>query len=286
MIMAVPRERSIWPWVLLLALLIHLLFFWITPGFSPSKPQQFTLEDISPKALEQLRNQWQKDKSLLISPDDAKPVDRPEDARYISDRNRRVEKETQAKVSDTVPRPGQGTAKQGKEKTGSKKIALRDLGVSFAPRPKEEVDEGESQAGAHQTLLDKNLQYGNSNALNTEESVYYSFYSRIYNAIAPLWQSEIRSIPQRRSLPEGDYVTAIDLVLDADGHLVRVDQLQSSSIPEFDQAVHRTLRKLNHFPNPPKDLIKRDGLVHTQWTFSVRVDQRVGYSYGDPQGNY
>lgn len=287
MITAVPRERSIWLWVLVLALLIHLLFLWFTPGFSPSQPKQFTLEEISPQALDQLRNQWKQEKSLVISPDQSSPTEKPDNARFISDRNRRVKEETQARISDTVPRPGQGKAATGKEKTGSKRVSLRNLGVSFAPRPQEEeADAGESQAGADQTLLDKQLRYGNSNALNTEESVYYSFYSRIYAAIAPLWQSEIRSIPQRRSIPSGDYVTAIDLVLDTDGNVIRVDQLQSSSIPEFDQAVFRTLKKLNRFPNPPKDLIKADGYVHTQWTFSVRVDQRVGYQYGDPQGDY
>jgi protein TonB len=128
-----------------------------------------------------------------------------------------------------------------------------------------------SGPGGEQYVADKNLPEGSENLLNAEESVYYSFYARLYDAIGPIWASRLREISQTARVQPGDYTTSVDVVLDPEGNLVEVRLLQSSQVREFDEAVHSSWSKIGKFPNPPKGLIKEDGKVHTGWNFTVQV---------------
>jgi protein TonB len=67
--------------------------------------------------------------------------------------------------------------------------------------------------------------------------------------------------------------------------LIAVHQLQSSGVPEFDQAVQDSWRRIGRFPNPPSGLLK-NGEVHTGWTFSVQLDQSLNPDYLPPTRSY
>ena len=140
--------------------------------------------------------------------------------------------------------------------------------------------------GGDQAVLDRKLPEGASNMLNAEESVYYSFYARMYEAIAPVWQSRIREVASTQRVGAGEYTTVVDVILDKNGNLLGVKRVHNSGVEAFDKAVDNALSKTGHFPNPPKDLLNEAGEVHTGWTFTVSLQQGTGYNFMPPERVY
>ena len=293
-----PKWR-IWIAVGLFTLFWHLLLLWLKPAWQTATvPPRVDIQQIDPAKLDQIRKQWKsRDKQLLIDKDKSKLSDKeaPPNARYMSDKNTKVEKEQRAKVTNVIPKP-KSAPPQAKsppqQKTQTKVGNLGNLGVPFrlSPNPPtpphEEVQERPESEGGDQALADKTLPEGNENILNTQESIYYSFYARIYDAIGPIWQSRIRDVPGRRQVAQGDYTTTVDIVFDHDGNLVGINHLHDSGIREFDSAVDTSWHRIERFPNPPKGLLDKNGQVHMGWTFTVQVGPEFNIDSRPPSRNY
>ncbi len=284
---------------------------WSAPLAHKTPPVE--IQNIDPRKLETIRRQW-KDKSLLLDQDKSRPSEKeaPPDARYLSDRNIHVEKEQRAKETDVIPKPGhpnqpQSSAQtekhsQPKHRAQTKPLPkLGNLGIPFSfdkkvdPSPKLAQNSPQNSqrnlssfapAGGDQAIPDKNLPTGSENLLNAQESVYYSFYARLYEAIGPIWQSRIRQVPYQRRVMPGEYRTSVDVVLDKNGNVLEIRKLQGSGIEEFDSAVDEAWKKVGRFPNPPEGLLDGERHVHTGWTFSVDVGQGFGAMSLPPERNY
>jgi TonB family protein len=286
------RHAPYWIGAILLALLLHALFiftripeswvFWGLPAHAPP----VKIHQVDPAKLAQIRRQWKEEraKQLLLSkepkPSAAEP-DNP-DARYLSDRNRRVEREQRARQTAVLPK----TARPPQARKRERPAQLSALGVPMPLRnhpPEETPDPGES---GDQYVRDPRLPEGDQNLLNTQESVYYSFYSRMYEAIAPVWQSMIRQVAQgRASLAGGEYQTQLDVVFDREGNLLETRVLASSGIPAFDQVAQTAWRRIGRFPNPPRGLLDENDQVHTGWTFTIQMQAGM-FVDAPPQRNY
>jgi len=307
------EDRSKWRiWILvaLLALLIHgVLSLLDIDWHSNPPPMPVEINQVDPQKLAQIRKQWKQD--ILIDKDKSRPSDatKPKDARYFSDKNINVEKEQRARETNVLPKPGKpGPQAQAQNEPKPKTETqprikdipdLSSLGVPLnlnqKPRPKPPEETAKNQGtnrtfagdeGGDQAILDRDLPQGSENMLNAEESVYYSFYSRMYEAIAPIWQSRVREVtPSTRIIP-GNYTTVVDVILDRDGNLIGVRQVTGSGVPVLDQAVETSWHKTGHFPNPPKDLLNAQGEIHTGWTFTVQLDQGSGLNYMPPERVY
>ncbi|MEK7690119.1 MAG: TonB C-terminal domain-containing protein, partial [Bdellovibrionota bacterium] len=142
------------------------------------------------------------------------------------------------------------------------------------------------QDGGDQAIMDRTLPEGSENLLKAQESVFYSFYSRLYEAIAPIWQSRIREVPRSRKIQAGEYNTVVEVVFDRQGNLIAIRHLEDSGIPEFDTAVDTAWKSVGRFPNPPKGLTNAQGRVHTGWTFSVHVGDGFQVQFLPPERNY
>lgn len=304
--------------LLLLALLFHVFIFWLV-RFLPlsvaptAMPPKVEVQSIDPRKLDAIRNHWkQVEKGLILNKDPSKikSAEKPKDAHYISDRNRIVEKETRARDTDVIPKPGtqappspetRESKPREKPRTPQKNKVknLSALGVPYHldqnnQKPASDEDDqnatqaspAHSQRGADQAIHDRRLPVGNENLLNTEESVYYAFYSRLYEAIGPIWQSRIREVPYMRRVQLGEYTTNVDVVFDREGNLIEIRYLKSSGIREFDQAVETSWRKISRFPNPPKGLLNELGHVHTGWNFTVQVGQGFNLDLLPPERTY
>ena len=299
-----PINWRVWAVVIVLTLLLHALLLWMRPftGMTAAPPR-VEIQQIDPRKIEAIRKMWDKrEKALLLDKDKNAPHEKeaPKDARYMSDRNIRVEKEQRAKQTNVLPIPGQKSqaSQQDKapprEKTQTKSHTLPrlgDLGIPLKldsrPRPQpRQPDHSFTHDAGDQALNDKTLPEGSENLLNAQESVYYSFYARLYEAIAPIWQSNIREVPYRRKVGQGEYSTVVDVVFDREGSLIGINKIHESGIPEFDSAVDRSWRKIGRFPNPPKDLLDGSGQVHTGWTFTVEVGKGFNLDYMPPERNY
>jgi TonB family protein len=303
-------------------LLLAQHFHWADPTTPPRiEVQQVDpkkLEAIKRQWQQQAKNT---PKQLLLDKNKNAPSEKeaPKDARYESDRNIRVEKEQRARETNVIPIPRQAIegaqksqssqakqqSKQAEHESKAEKASkvhplpsLGSLGIPFhLERPakkKQEVAQADPeeakpaerpwQPGGDQALNDRALPEGNENLLNTQESVYYSFYARIYETIGPIWQSIIHEIPSQRRLMQGEYSTVVDVVFDREGNLVAVRRMHASGIPEFDAAVDAAWKRAPRFPNPPTGLLNEAGEVHTGWTFTVNVGN--GFNFMPPTRNY
>lgn len=256
---------------------------------------------IDPKKLETIRRQW-REKSLLLNPSKKKaPSDTkaPDDARYFSDRNIRVEKEQRARNRDVIPKPGaqtpanpQKAPKRPTEKPKNRApVSLKNLALPFrfekrfAP-PEPPTTFSPAQARADQDVLEKDLPTGSENLLNAQESVYYSFFARMYETIGPIWNSLIRRTAQQRTSHPGDYTTVLDVVLDQTGKLVDIRVVSSSRILAYDEAAIESWKRVGRFPNPPKGLLDERGEIHTGWTYRLEIGQGGPFNSRPPERNY
>lgn len=294
------EKRSLRRWFLLalFVLALHLAALYLSPEwFHPSPPPPIEVTSVDPAKLEALKKQW-KDRGFLLAKDKNPPKEKqpePKNARYESDRNRTVEKEMRARQTQVVPRnTGENKPKsEAHEKTKAlKKIPLANLsnfqGLPIpGPRPEEkrtdETRNGQAGPSGDQALRDRTVPEGAENMLSTVESVYYSFYSRIYEQIGPLWQSLLNDRVGRKRPPPGEYVTQAEIIFDADGNFTRAIIRSSSGITSFDDAVPEAWKKIPRFPNPPRSLIQSDGNIHMVWTFAVRVDDRMQWQPLPPE---
>jgi TonB family protein len=294
---------------LILALILHAFIFLIrVPGSAPLQPPPIDIQQIDPRKLESIRNKW-KEKSLLLNRNSSirSEKEAPPNARYLSDRNTQVEKEQRARDTNVIPKPSNKLEKT-LSNSSSKSIPnssrpltdLGKLGIPFqlhrqqnardiASRETHNLTSAAqmaSQIAADQALLDKELPTGGENMLNTQESIFYSFYARLYEAIGPVWQSRIRETPQRLALQPREYRTEVDVVLDENGFVLEVRRLRGSGIEEFDRAIEDSWKKVGPFPNPPQALLNSSHQIHTGWTFSVNVEQGMGIHQAPPIRNY
>lgn len=290
-----PEAKGrIWRWIVFatLALLLHALFTLLTPWLAPPQPRApVQVQTVDPSKLEQIRKQWRDQKSLLLGQENKPRSDTaPKDARYQSDRNIRVEKEQRARQTSVVPRPQQAPTAQEQQKSEPRTDPqfLKRLGVPFKLGSRSTPERANTtprsaQAGGDQAIMDPRLAQGSENMLNAQESVYYSFYARLYEAIAPNWQSHVRSVASRQRPPMGDYTTVAYVVFDSHGNLLRVEIVESSGLPAIDEAVPFSWKRIGKFPNPPRDLVDAQGEVKTVWTFTLNVGPGNGLYIAPPE---
>ena len=302
------RSWLVWLLVLFLVILLHILVSLVHLGwFGTTAPLRVDLQPIDARKLEEIKRKW-KEKDLLLDRDKNKPSDltAPDNSKYMSDRNIHVDKEQRAKTFDTIPKLGAPGPKAAPHESAPPRKEPRtainplpdlgNLGVKFKfpskpepPRTKM-AEAGRSvrsgDEGANQYIRDKTVPEGAEDMLNAQESVYYSFYSRLYESVAPVWQSRIREIMPNRKLGEGEYMTVVDIVMDQDGHIVDIQHTQNSNVPEFDKAVDFAWRRIGRFPNPPEGLLDPQGLVHIGWTFTVQLNGNYQFDYPPPERIY
>jgi TonB family protein len=283
------------PWIVvgILTVLWHLLLFLVpwqrifVPN-APLQPAKIDIQSVTPDQLENIRKQW-REKSLLLNKDQApNEKEAPPDAKYMSEKNRRVEKEQRAARTNVIPKPGTAAVPQAQDRPVSRPHpSLSRLGVPLRlGRTTPRTQAAPQEEGGDQAIREKDLPLGSENILNTQQSIYYSFYSRLYEAIGPVWQSRIREVPYSRRVAPGEYTTQVEVLLDRSGNLAEIRFHKSSGVPEFDQAVDASWRRLGKFPNPPMALIEADGTVHTAWTFTVEVGENFNLQYLPPKRNY
>lgn len=192
----------------------------------------------------------------------------PKEARVISDRNQTVAREQKARASLETLR-------------SLKALAPRPLDPKSALRG--DLAQEQQTSLAVDRLDIPGLSEGAENLLNTRESVFYSFYSRIYDSIAPLWQRRVREAYSGRLLGPGRYTTRVVVTLARDGSLDAVEMLSTSRVGIFDQLALDSWRRVSQFPNPPEGLRDQDGRVRTIWNFTVEVDEGNRMIYLPPR---
>lgn len=220
-----------------------------------------------------------------------------DNAKYLSETNNRVDRETKAKVVDSFNLGGLGNAKVDNKAQGkkAKKQVKRKLSKSkkgrisfqdFAIAQNTSLEKDQNLIKGTKTGSKKSRGIASSNdhleevklgditQLNTTEYKYYGFYFRIKQQLEQHWGSTLREkmeaiYRQNRRGPAGNkFLTNVRVVLNEKGHIVNVIVQGSSGVKDLDDAAVESFNKAGPFPNPPAGMVK-NGFANIDWGFAV-----------------
>jgi TonB family protein len=228
---------------------------------------------------------------------------RPEDARFLSEHDSRVEHESASRTR--TPGAGQASATpqlQGKGQDAETRpggMVAEEHGVAPLPSDLARADEGEAAAEkrAPPSLADINLEpsmsamtaalagtgldhldgviEGDHTALNTAGWEYASFFNRVKRRVEQYWHPDLefkRRDPYGNIYGFKDRTTVLLVVLRGDGTLKKLYVMRPSGAPFLDDEAYQAVSRAEPFPNVPSGLMdKRDGLVKFTFHFIVEV---------------
>lgn len=150
--------------------------------------------------------------------------------------------------------------------------------------PTRSSSKDQSLAGAPQNdRLDEKL--GASVALNTREFIGSQYINRIKRQVNFYWNQNVQNLPASVRLSKPLYTTVVAVVLTGEGALEGITVTTDCGQPPLDNAVVEAFRIAGPFPNPPEQLIRKDGRVYlTDFAFSVEVGHaQMHYEGIDPR---
>lgn len=118
----------------------------------------------------------------------------------------------------------------------------------------------------------KDVAIGAETHLNAREFLYYTYFNRIKKKLREHWEplihTRVRDMVRggRQIASTGAKVTRLVITLDENGGLSKVQVSTTSGLLDLDDVAIEALRVSAPFPNPPKDLIE-NGYVRINWDF-------------------
>jgi TonB family protein len=259
-------------WFLLLALLVHAFIFqteWVKRTLlSHIDTEKWLARSSSPIELEfmdRIKNLPVVETSDAV--DDPALKDKP--ASYVGEFTNRVKEETRALKK--------GRFHEGKEIAGAQGEEADDvLGEEEGELPK---NSGKRGLGISDLLIPgaspnelKGVKDGVQTVLNTDKVIYASFINRVADEIYDPWvrncESGLREIFHRRGkLESNTFITKVQVTLDPEGKVTGIQLVETSGIPELDDAPKKAFWEAEAFPNPPKQLVDTDGFLRISYEF-------------------
>lgn len=237
-------------------------------------------------------------KQQIVEQEKAVNNQKPEDSRFLSAFDQKVEKQTVAankgqfkNVKDPVSGKAlkvNGERSAEKQKGGEKsKPRLTDLSPEFNPlaiKERQQQRQGqvakggdwENQDGGETSQTDdyiRDVNRGEQTLLNAREFKYYTYYTRIRRQLSHHWEPKVRQklvrlFRQGRSIAsDQDHITKLLIILNGNGTLMKVQVLGASGVRDLDDAAMEAFQSAAPFPNPPKGIIEADGTVKIRWDF-------------------
>ncbi len=197
-------------------------------------------------------------------------------ARFLSQQRQRVLLETKARETGLTQnreasRPQPPKLQQKQTSTASKEI--NGYEPIRLPRPNELTEQGPSTVGES---LPNDMALGSFTALNTDRFQYYSFYARIEELVRFRWETQVRAAVDTYDrkyvaihIGRKSWITQIEFLISPEGHLKSAQIMKESGIKPFDEAAVFAFKDARFFPNPPKEMIESDGMIHVKYSFNV-----------------
>ncbi|KYG60510.1 energy transducer TonB [Bdellovibrio bacteriovorus] len=304
----------------LLSLVFHVLVlgtFLVVESLTPEtkKTETVDINFLSPEDLQKmqqveaaLKKQALSRNQIVEQSETSANEEVPENARFLSAKNQKVEKQTQAanrgefqNLKKAAPQKtgpkGDGKQKNLAKSEESKKQIAKDLFKTFDANEaleRQKLADKESGLGEGRGTGEQNtgtgaetsqtndylkdVNVGLETVLNTREFKYYSYYNRIRKQLAQHWEGRVRD-KLSKMFKEGrapaatnqDRITKLMIVLNDKGTLVRVQVLSDSGVRDLDDAAIEAFRAAAPFPNPPKGIVEGDGTVKIRWDFVLET---------------
>ena len=197
-------------------------------------------------------------------------------ARFESEKNQRVERETKASILG----PSQNSAPQPPPPQPEQKSADEDGDLPEFARARPNIQQMPvSQQAAISSTLPGDIQNSNATNLNTDANTYYSFYSRVEDLFYVRWVERVRyywdriDMNYKKTVLSGKvWSTQIEVWLTATGEFHSAYIKQPSGYKPFDEATVFAFKDARFFPNPPRAKVEPDGYVRLRYRFNVYVD--------------
>jgi protein TonB len=277
------------------SLLLHLFLLTIHVELSqkPSKMKSKEMIQVdlvnADEVLKRMRKAGKAKKTItlprqIVNNDLVGKEEKPENSRFLGEKNQVVDRQTIASKVDTFNRAGLGKKSGDKDgrsldknkkksvakkkgKKAAKKMSLSDLGVGAAVIPaavEEEVLDLEStqlgiaKGDANSRGLSSNNDYieeiplGDVTKLNTTEYKYYGFYHRIRQKLEQYWGRSLQDKTQKifqsgRTLASNDnHITSLQIHINAAGEIIHVNIQGTSGIKELDDAAVESFNQAGH----------------------------------------
>jgi protein TonB len=273
-------------WKLLFAsALIHFVYIGFkeikipVANIDSSKVKPIKLKIISSKRKKQIVETNQKENREVL--------ERARDV-FLGKNNSAVKKQTIAKNIGKFSNEAGSAIKRGKaERKGqkAKKFSLADLNFKknllFVPKKNiKPKHAGKSTGGAllRSSSNDhvKNIPLGDITELNTTEFKFYGFYHRIKQKLEQHWGNTLRQKAKalykrgQTIRGKGEKLTALLVILDSRGNILKVQLKSTSGVEELDAAAVESFNKAGPFPNPPREMLKL-GKAFIEWGFVVKT---------------
>lgn len=238
-------------------------------------------------------------KKQIVQSEDSASEEKPKEAAFLSDKDRNFDRQTVSRNVDSFKKAAAGNAavtqvaqkaESAKKKAAPslKDLKLSDFGVeSGDPMPKEvtrspaslskqgmkngdPIEQGFSSTNDYV----QEVALGDFTHLNTVEYKFYGFFHRIRQKLEQFWGKSIQEKANNifrsgRTLASEDYITSLQITLDANGEIIGVKILGASGVKELDDAAIESFNQAGPFPNPPKDLLV-NGKAVIEWGFVVK----------------
>jgi hypothetical protein len=217
------------------------------------------------------------------------------EARFVSEKRQRVLLETKAQAAGMTANRAQLNTKPNVKKISRKNSFSPKIGIAAIENDLNlsnlgDISQRVVKAGGFVPNLDvstvgerlpSDIKAANLTALNSDQYLYYSFYSRLQELLRARWiqytQAAIESNPKaaKRYARDSELLCSYEFVLDAKGNFLRALALNLSGFDGFDQAIVKTFRDVGRIPNPPKDLVRADGTVRLPFQLSAVLNQLI-----------
>lgn len=126
---------------------------------------------------------------------------------------------------------------------------------------------------------------GDAVHLNSKEFLYATYINHIRRLVNFYWNQNLENLGGKIPLAKPNYTTVVNVRIRTDGSLAGVDVTDECGSPPLDGAVVDAFKVAGPFPPPPEGLLERDGLAYLDnFGFEVRLGQaKANYEGIDPR---
>lgn len=287
---------------LIISLFVHFLFVLFFTEYSDflaentdmvKKPKEPEIQFVDVAEMDRLRGE--------IAELDKTNKKKAKDAKFLSEKDNAVEKETKAaqrgefqnKKNIESKKTQASAPSQAQQEAAAPEIKAPDMQTFGhgdmaipAKKPKkaqsisdlrvntmQEMSEAKANDASQTNDYLKDVAIGAETHLNAREFLYYTYFNRIKKKLREHWEplihTRVRDMVRggrHVATLQGAKTTRLVITLDDRGGLSRVQISTTSGLMDLDNVAIEALRVSAPFPNPPKDLIE-NGFVKINWDF-------------------
>lgn len=244
--------------LLLVSLALHLLILFIFSKINIFSAPKIVQPESSQIPIQiQVQNEYIADSKVVDIVNERDKVKDNVVSKYLSDANRRTNREQQAK---TQSMPTLSQLNRLPDKFVSEDLSqFSDLS---------EIKPATPSTPFNPSNYLPEISVGDLTQLNTQNYAYASFFIRMKRQMENIWQP--RPILLRYGLDREFYMTQVYLQLDEKGYLMELTLVKSSGNSALDREALRTVKSAAPYLNPPPQLLDETGMITIpQWSFII-----------------